>query len=78
MIYLKMDDNPGMSLFQNSHFEAIKSNAPAPEEIEAEQDQKRYQKEVLNIFLHNYCQTLYFIRFAHHRYVSLILVGTNS
>lgn len=46
-----MDDNPGMSLFQNSHFDAMKSNAPAPEEIEAEQDQIRYQEEVRSIYI---------------------------
>lgn len=62
MLYFKMDDNPGMSLFQNSHFDAVKSNTPAPEEIEAEQDQMRYQQEVLIFFKTIPSNTLYIIK----------------
>lgn len=54
-----MDDNPGISLFHNSNFESVKSNLPAPEEIEAEQDQIRYRREVYSVIRYIFLSLFY-------------------
>lgn len=41
-----MDDNPGITLFQNSEFGKRNFNAPEPEELEAAEDEKRRNEEV--------------------------------
>lgn len=41
-----MKNSPGNSLFQNSHFDRLQTDIVAPEELEAQEDEIRLQKEV--------------------------------
>ncbi|XP_065208185.1 putative leucine-rich repeat-containing protein DDB_G0290503 isoform X2 [Planococcus citri] len=41
-----MDGNPGISLFQNSEFNRLEYNLPEPEELEADEDEKRRNEEL--------------------------------